>query len=139
MKKRIVFLLMIALVLCGCVQSPSSKPDSGSDSLLPGEAGSWPENAYTEGLPVPPGAVGWSMLDPAGDYYAVELTGLDDADYRDYMDQLYRAGFSAVEETEQAVDGQDYLSIGTLLSDGERGISVSYIPNCLVLYISRMD
>ena len=56
-----------------------------------------------------------------------------------YMQELNDAGFSIVDETSEEIDGEDYLSIGTVLSDGEKGLSISRIPDNLVLYISAAE
>ena len=67
------------------------------------------------------------------------MTGLSETDYRAYLDRLADLGFSPIEQAEEPAKGQDYVAIGTLFSDGARGISISYLPDHLVLYLSRMD
>lgn len=52
------------------------------------------------------------------------------------MELLKQEGFSIIEEVSEEIKGQDYVSIGTLLSDGEKGMSISYIPDNFVIYIS---
>ena len=41
-----------------------------------------------------------------------------------------------MENVSEAVKGQSYVSIGTLLSNGEKSLSVSYVPDTLTIYIS---
>ena len=43
---------------------------------------------------------------------------------------------SIIEEVSEEIEGQDYVSIGTLLSNGEKGLSISYIPDNFTIYIS---
>ena len=40
------------------------------------------------------------------------------------------------EDVSEEIKGQDYVSIGTLLSNGEKGLGISYIPDNLTIYIS---
>ncbi len=80
------------------------------------DAGVWPENDYTAGIPVPPGRVAWAMLDPGHESCSISLTDLTENDYRSYRKQLEQAGFTVLEETSEEVRGQAYVSIGTLLS-----------------------
>lgn len=137
--KKLFVLLVLALFLCGCGGVSSLAPTADSPQTLLTDSGVWPENKHTEGLPIPPGTVSWSAVDPEGRYCAVELTGLSETDYRAYLDRLADLGFSPIEQAEESIKGQDYVAIGTLFSDGARGISISYLPDHLVLYLSRMD
>ena len=52
------------------------------------------------------------------------------------MELLKQEGFSVIEDTSEEIKGQDYISVGTLLSNGEKGLSISYIPNSFTIYIS---
>ena len=52
------------------------------------------------------------------------------------MEFLKQEGFSVIEEVSEEIKGQDYVSIGTLLSNGEKGLSISYIPDNFTIYIS---
>lgn len=127
----------LLLLLSGCAGPASSAPSSGplpSPTAL--EAGVWPSNAYTEGLPVPPGEVAWALLDTARDNCSVHLTGMTQQQYDDYMSLLVDEGFSVLESTSETPQGQDYVSIGTILSDGEKELSVSFLPDSFTLYIS---
>ena len=49
---------------------------------------------------------------------------------------MKQEGFSVIEEVSEEIKGQDYVSIGTLLSNGEKGLSISYIPDNFGIYIS---
>lgn len=44
-----------------------------------------------------------------------------------------------IENVSEKIKGQKDSSTGTLLSDGERSLSVSYIPGNLTIYISFDD
>ena len=100
------------------------------------DAGVWPVNEYTEGLPVPSGTVGWAMLDTEHENCSISIVDISETDYNDYLELLKQEGFSIIEEVSEEIEGQDYVSIGTLLSNGEKGLSISYIPDNFTIYIS---
>ena len=95
--------LLLALFLSGCGR-PAGQIDAGQDvnsapaqGVLLLEPGTWPQNAYTEGLPIPPGRVDWAMVDTERGHCSVSLAGVDEAGYEDYLDTIQQAGFSLVE------------------------------------------
>ena len=61
---------------------------------------------------------------------------LDKSDFAGYMEILEQEGFFVIENTSEEIEGENYISIGTLLSDGTKFLSISYIPNSLTIYIS---
>ena len=143
MKTRVAasaLILILALSACVRQDTTSSSGDSPDHSQPQGitllEEGVWPDNPYTQGLPVPPGTVAWASLDSQHENCSVSVTDLDEEAYRDYMEALDQAGFSVVDGVSEEIQGQDYVSIGTLLSDGTRWLSISYIPGHLTIYIS---
>lgn len=142
MKKRIWLLataLLLSLAVCSCA---GSAPAAGDDGNAPSAGvtmlaeGVWHVNEYTEGLPVPTGTVAWTMLDSAHRSCSIHLTGVSEADHDRYLALLKQKGFSVVERVTEEIEGQGYLSVGTLLSNGEKGLSISYVPDSLTLYIS---
>ena len=52
------------------------------------------------------------------------------------MELLKEEGFSIIEEVSEEIEGQNYVSIGTVLSNKEKSLSISYIPNNLGIYIA---
>lgn len=143
MKKSIlgivmVIALVLSLAMCtnpatGNVENPSN---TQPESITVLEEDVWPVNQYTDGLPVPAGAVGWVTLDAEHDTCSISMTDINERECEEYLELLKQEGFSLVAETSETVQGQDYVSIGTILSDGEKGLSISYIPGNLTLYIS---
>ena len=128
----IAILLMLSLAACSNQDTPSaadnpSNTQTESNTML--DAGVWPENEYTEGLPVPSGTVGWAMLDTEHENCSISIVDISETDYNDYLELLKQEGFSIIEEVSEEIEGQDYVSIGTLLSNGEKGLSISYIPD----------
>lgn len=134
--------LVLALFLSSCGQ-PAGQTDAvppvntaSPQGVLLLEPGTWPQSAYTEGLPIPPGRVDWAMVDTERGHCSVSLVGVDEAGYETYLDTLQQAGFSLVETQWEEIQGQDYVSIVNLLSDGERWLSMSYVPDRITLYSS---
>ena len=88
-------------------------------------------------LPIfPSGTVGWAMLDTEHENCSISIVDISETDYNDYLELLKQEGFSIIEEVSEEIEGQDYVSIGTLLSNGEKGLSISYIPDNFTIYIS---
>ena len=100
------------------------------------ETGVWPKNTYTDGLPVPAGTVSWAILDTEHENCSINLTDISENDYNEYMEILNQEGFSVIENVSEEIEGENYVSIGTLLSNEEKGLSISYIPDSLTIYIS---
>ena len=100
------------------------------------DKGIWPVNEYTEGLPIPPGTVAWATLDTEHENCSVNLTGISDDDYSEYMEVLNQEGFSVIENVSEEIEEGNYVSIGTLLSNEDKWLSISYIPDSLTIYIS---
>lgn len=143
MKKLItVITLLLILLLTACTgQAAAPNGTDKADSSQPGgitilDEGVWPENEYTEGLPVPTGTVAWAMLDTEHGNCSISIERIEESDYNDYMALLTQQGFSAIKSVSENIKGQDYVSIGTVLSDNERWLSISYIPGNLGIYIS---
>lgn len=137
MKKfTLVFAMLLALALTACAGQTAADADRHAAAQSAAAADVWPVNDCTEGLPVPPGTVVWATADAARGSCGVGLTDVAEGDCRGYMVALAQAGFFAVEAVSEPVGGENSVSIGTLLSNGEKGISVSYVPNQLTIYIS---
>ena len=66
----------------------------------------------------------------------INLTGIRENDYNEYMELLNQEGFSVIENVSEEIEGENYVSIGTLLSNDEKWLSISYIPDSLTIYIS---
>ncbi len=143
MKKLIsAVAILIILALTACSNQTSAPNDNSNASNLLSEGitmlddDMWPENEYTDGLPVPNGTVAWAMLDTERGNCSINIVDIAENDYNDYMKLLEQNGFSITEGVAEEVKGQDYVSIGTLLSNGEKWLSIGYIPDNLTIYIS---
>ena len=146
MKKLIPILaILLVLSLAACSNQDTTSNNAGTTSTTQSEnitmldEGVWPVNEYTEGLPVPPGTVAWAMLDTQSGYCSINIEEMSEAEYNDYMDLLKQEGYSVIEEVSEEIKGQNYVSIGTILSNGEKGLSISYIPGNFGIYISFED
>ena len=135
----IAILLMLSLAACSNKDTPPDTNDPSntqSESITMLDEGVWPANEYTEGLPVPSGTIAWAMLDTEHENCCISIVDIAESDYNDYMKLLEQEGFSVIEDVSEEIKGQDYVSIGTLLSNGEKGLGISYIPDNLTIYIS---
>lgn len=134
----IMAVLMLSLVACSN-QVPADTGNSSntqSESITMLDEGVWPVNEYTEGLPVSNGTVLWAMIDNEHQNCSINIADISETDYNNYLDILKQDGFSVIEEVSEEIKGQDYVSIGTLLSNSEKELSISYIPNSFTIYIS---
>lgn len=138
--KKFIFIIaiFISLTLAGCSNEESgiNSDTNSTDSIVTLNEGIWPENEYTEELPTPPGTVNRALLNETKKYCAVFLIDLTDEEYNSYIEILKQQGFSITEEVSEDVKGHDYTSTGTILSNGEKALSISYIPGNLGIYIS---
>ena len=135
----IAVLLILSLVACSNQDTPPTTDNSSntqSENITMLEEGVLPMNEYTEGLPVPSGTVAWAMLDTEHENCGISIVDIDESAYNEYMELLKQEGFSVIEDVSEEIKGQDYVSIGTLLSNDEKGLSISYIPDNLTIYIS---
>lgn len=143
MRKLIsIIALLHTLLLVGCANQNTPKETDdhstiGSITML--DDGVWPENQYTDGLPVPRGNVVWVALDEKKGYCAITVEDITEEEYNKYMDLLKADGYAVIEEVSEEIDGQDYVSIGTIMEKQEKGLSISYIPDTLGIYISIID
>lgn len=78
----------------------------------------------------------WAMLDTDHGNCSISISGIEKNDYDNYMELLMQNGFSVVEDVSEKIKGENYVSVGTLLSNGEKGLSISYIPDSLTIYVS---
>ena len=140
---RIMIFLMLSLAACSN-QGISSGDTSNTSNTQPEnitmlDEGAWPVNEYTDGLPVPPGTVTRALLDTQSGYCSINIEEMSEAEYNAYMDLLKQEGYSVVKEVSEEIEGHSYVSIGTVLSNGEKGLSISYIPGNFGIYISFED
>ena len=141
MKKVVLALLaMVILSACSFQDTPPSISDANESAqyskITMLDEGVWPTNTYTDGLPIPAGTVSWAALDTEHENCSINLVDISETDYNDYMELLKQEGFSVIEDISEEIKGQDYISVGTLLSNGEKGLSISYISNSFTIYIS---
>ena len=139
MKKSILAVILTALLTltaCSSYNESIETDKSSNPSVTMLDEGIWPENEYTDGLPIPSGSVDSVVFDTASGYCGIFLIDLTDDEYNDYMETLKKDGFFTVEEVSEEIEDQDYVSIGTVLSNNEKYLSISYMPGHLGIYIS---
>lgn len=143
MKKAASILLTVLILSLTACSRPDNRladaeerDDAQSAAITTLDEGVWPANDYTAGLPEPSGTVAWATLDSRHGYCSVSMADMSETDFHGYLDRLKQAGFSVVKEVSEEIKGQGYVSVGTLMSDGEKWLSISYLPNCFTIYIS---
>ena len=135
-KSMLVFILLLAL-LTACSNRTETSVDAPPQAYTQLDEGVWPVNAYTDGLPVPSGTVAWAMIDAERNHCSGGIEDIAESEFDDYLNRLKQAGFSVVEDVSEKIKGQDYVSVGAILSNGEKGVSVSYVPGNLAIYITK--
>lgn len=137
MKKSILVFILLLALLTACSNRTETSVDAPPQAYTQLDEGVWPVNAYMDGLPVPPGTVAWAMLDAEHKNCSVGIEDIAESEFDDYLNRLKQAGFSVVEDVSEKIKGQDYVSVGAILSNGEKGVSVSYVPGNLAIYITK--
>lgn len=139
-KLLLIAVAILTLALCACANGNNENADGGNSEddnrieFLDSE--NWPSNKYTKGLPVPDGKVVQAMIDNESDNCSIVLSEVDEEAYNGYIDTLKQEGFSVVDEVTEEIEGQDYSALGIVLSNDKKGLSISYTPGNMVIYIS---
>lgn len=140
-KKRLIALVVCMAAMFGLMRyrSQSRAPLEATPSQVsPPERliqleNRWPENEYTAGLPVPPGTVSWAVEDGQKGFCSVQLLSVSEKAFEEYYEVLQSTGYQEIEQ----VEGEPQISIGTLLSDGERTVSLAYSGQTLVITMTE--
>lgn len=137
MKKTVILticLFMFFLVACSYqpdVEATVGLPETGSITFL--DDGIWPDNKYTKDIPVPPGSIGWSMLDAANNSCAVSIRDLEESDFQDYFELLNDQGFVTISEVSEEIETEGYISYGLILTNRITWINLVYENGTLVM------
>ena len=115
MKKSILVFILLLALLTACSNRTETAADAPSQAYTQLDDGVWPVNAYTDGLPVPPGTVAWAMIDAERNHCSVGIEDIAESEFDDYLNRLKQAGFSVVEDVSEKIKGQDYVSVGAIL------------------------
>ncbi len=140
-KKRLIALAVCMVALFGLMryrsQSRAPLETTPSDPEPPASVAVlenlWPENGLTESIPVPPGTVSWAMEDEQKGICAVQLLSVGEKAFEEYYEALQSSGYQEIEQ----VEGEPQISIGTLLSDGEKTVSLAYSGQTLVITLTE--
>lgn len=144
MKRFLLLITLTVLTLSLIACSPQNDMDetqnahidlSESTNIVMSEDGSWPDNEYTKGLPIPSGTVMWSMIDPDNRYCSINIDGMSQTEYDDYVQALMDLGFTTVESVSEEIEGEGYVSVGTIYTNGEKSISIAYANENFGIYI----
>lgn len=146
------FLALAAALLLLCPSCSAGTANSGqTESADPVQTGiganwastdEWPVNAYTAGVPVPPGEVRQVLLDEANGFCAVSLDGVSRAEVDAWREELASSGFRLLAGVEEDVKGtvpSGSVAIGEVYTDGSVSCSVSHSADLLALYCSLTE
>lgn len=138
----IASLLLFSLVACSDQKdiSETSKDtgnSAGQGNITMLEDSVWPDNEYTEGLPIPDGTVAWVMFDSENEYCSINIENMSQAEYDKYIQALADLGFVEVESVSEEIEGEDYVSVGTIFSNGEKSLSIAYADENFGIYIVK--
>lgn len=140
MKKQMLSLLAACLLLCSSCGTEPDRTGSGIAAWVSAEE--WPVNAYTEGVPVPPGEVTEMLLDESGGFCAVSLDGVSGGEAQAWRGELSEAGFRSLAGVEEDVKGtvpSGTVSIGEVCTDGSVFLSVSHTGERMVVYCAPAE
>lgn len=137
-----VCFLSLSLVACATHKNDPEANDESSKAHLQEnitmlEDGIWPDNEYTEGLPVPNGSIEWVILDPEKEYCSINVDGMSQAEYDKYIEALIGLGFHEIESVSEEISGAGYVSVGTIYSDNKKSLSIAYADENFGIYIVR--
>lgn len=135
-----VLISIFILGACSTHEGGANSSNSKDNSTIPEyitmiEDGVWPENEYTEGLPVPPGTIDWVMLDSKQKICGISIIGMNEESYQEYMRELKELGFAEIHSVSEEIKGEDYISIGTTFSNGTKALSIAYAGENMSIYI----
>ncbi len=141
MKKLFFILLALLAVLvsiCSCAKNDGVNDNADDTGYIVSDDCTWPDNSYTKNLPIPQGTVLRTVEDTSNGTFSISLTDLNKADYDSYITALQGEGFEIVDQVSEEIEGQDYTAYGIVLSgkNGKVGLSISYTPNSMVIYVS---
>ena len=132
-------ILVVSLAACTAERPANIKTENSSctipDSITFSDDGIWPDNEYTRGIPTPPGTIGWDMLDSEKENCSIQINGMTKAQFDSYYEQLLDSGYTEIEKVKEEVKGQGYISIGTIISNGSKSISLAYAESVLMMTI----
>ena len=97
----------------------------------------WPQNEYTEELPVPAGQINNAYIDSQNNFCFILVGDISKTEFDEYISSLKNKGYSETEYVTEEISSEGYTSIGTLYSNGTTSISVSFADSTMGMYIVR--
>lgn len=131
----ICLLFVVSLGACSAKRPPNITTGNANsvlpDSILFSSEEVWPDNTYTQNIPTPPGTVSWVMLHSEKESCSIRIDGITKSQFGVYYKQLLNAGYAEIKK----ISEPGYISIGTLLSDGRKSISLAYSESVFMMTI----
>lgn len=142
--KRFIVVILCILIVASLAACAAVKPndiqihnslESFPDSITFTDDEKWPENDFTKDIPAPPGSVSWAILDSENENCSVQIAEITKAQFDAYYKNLLSSGYSEIEKIEEEAKGESYISIGTIISNGSKSISLAYTESVLMMTI----
>lgn len=142
--KRFIAVILCILIAASLAACSAVKPndiqihnswESFPDSITFIDDGTWPENDFTEDIPVPVGSVSWVVLDSKNESCNIQIAEITKAQFDAYYKNLLSSGYNEIEKVEEETKGQSYISIGTIISNESKSISLAYTESVLMMTI----
>ena len=142
--KRFPAIILCILIVVSLASCSAEKPndiqiqnslESFPDSITFTDDEKWPENDFTKDIPTPPGSVSWVILDSENENCSVQIAEITKAQFDAYYKNLLSSGYSEIEKIVEEAKGESYISIGTIISNGSKSISLAYTESVLMMTI----
>ena len=146
--KRIISIVVCVIslvIVTGCTSKrPPNFSTDNSLSYPPKEIsisydGAWPDNEFTFNLPVPDGQINWTMIDSNKESCCVQISEVSEDIFSEFYEKLTDTGFSEITNCDDGKDGEGYISIGTVLSNGDISIAMAYADQTLMIVLLKQS
>ena len=135
-----IFAVLLLLSLSACSgKRPKNIPIENTatappESVTLSQEPLWPENEYTHGLPLPPCTVSWTITDSARKCCGIQIRALSREQFDTYYQTLLNSGFA---EIEKIPGGGKYISLGSIVSNRDKSISLAFSESVLMMTITK--
>lgn len=133
--------IFMSIMLCFLTACNMQKSDNGAginpEAFVILDSEVWPQNEYTEELPVPAGQINNAYIDSQNNFCFILVGDISKTEFDEYISSLKNKGYSETEYVTEEISSEGYTSIGTLYSNGTTSISVSFADSTMGMYIVR--
>lgn len=139
MRKTIA--IFLSIMMCFLTACNMRESDNGAginpEAFVILDSKVWPQNEYTEELPVPAGRVNNAYIDSQNKFCFISVGDISETEFDEYIASLKNKGYSETEYVTEKIQREGYTSIGALYSNGTTSISASFADSTMGMYIVR--